>query len=342
MITSAVAMLPKERMLAALRRDTPDKIPTFEWFIDTKVSQAMCGTDDPVEAVERLDVDGVNIRADYEKKWLDSETFLDEWGIVRKLTDDMIPAAMEHPIKDIAKHSEYVFPDPHAPQRFKTLERALESYGDRRAVVLNLRDGFSDMRDLLGYQEALMALVAQKRHFSDLLKRVVEYNLTLAEIAVNRYGIEIVATTDDVCSGRGPIVSPRSYKEIIFPEFRAVIQGFRDLGLYVVKHCDGDVRPFLELWIDAGIHCLDPIDPGGNLDMKEIKEQYGHLICLKGNIDCTGNLVDGTPEQVEEEVRQCIENGGRSGLILSSSNTIHRGVKPENYRAMLDALRKFG
>ena len=29
------------------------------------------------------------------------------------------------------------------------------------------------------------------------------------------------------------------------------------------------------------------------------------------------------------------------GLILSSSNTIHRGVKPENYRAMLDAVRAY-
>ena len=27
-------------------------------------------------------------------------------------------------------------------------------FGDRRAVVFNLRDGFSDMRDLLGYENA--------------------------------------------------------------------------------------------------------------------------------------------------------------------------------------------
>ena len=341
-IIQEIAMLPKERMLVALRRETPDKIPTFEWFIDTSVMQKMCGTDDPIEAVERLDIDGVNIRADYTKKWVDSETFLDEWGIVRKLTGDMIPASLEHPIKDITKQAEYVFPDPHSPERFKTLERAVEYYGDRRAIILNLRDGFSDMRDLLGYQEALMALVAEKQHFSDLLKRVVEYNLTLAEIAVKRYDIQIVATTDDVCSARGPLLSPKSYKETIFPEFRAVVQGFRSLGLFVVKHCDGNVRAFLDLWVEAGINCLDPIDPGGNLDMREIKEQYGHLICLKGNIDCTGHLVSGTPEQVAEEVRECIEKGGKNGLILSSSNTIHRGVKPENYRAMLDALRQFG
>jgi uroporphyrinogen decarboxylase len=335
-------MTPKDRILAALRRETPEKIPTFEWFIDSNVTKILCGTEDAVEAVERLDIDGLNVRADYEKKWLDESSFIDEWGVTRKVTNDMIPATREHPIKDITKQSDYRFPDPYASERFKTLERALNTYGDRRAVIFNLRDGFSDMRDLLGYQEALITLVSEKKHFIELLKRAVDYNLMLAEIAVKRYDIKIVATTDDVWSARGPLVSPRSYKEVIFPLFRDVIQGFRSLNLFVIKHCDGDVRPFIDLWIDAGIHCLDPIDPNGNLDMKEIKEKYGHLLCLKGNIDCTGYLTNGTAEQVEEEVRICIEKGGKSGLILSSSNTIHRGVKPDNYRAMLQALRKFG
>ena len=43
-----------------------------------------------------------------------------------------------------------------------------------------------------------------------------------------------------------------------------------------------------------------------------------------------------------DEVRRCIRDGGPKGLIVSSSNTIHRGVKPANYQAMLDALREFG
>jgi uroporphyrinogen decarboxylase len=96
------------------------------------------------------------------------------------------------------------------------------------------------------------------------------------------------------------------------------------------------------MWLEAGIDCLDPIDPGGGLDMGEMKKLYGNRICLKGNIDCTGHLCDGTPEQVEEEVRICIEKGGRSGFIISSSNTIHRGVKPENFQAMLQAVWRYG
>jgi uroporphyrinogen decarboxylase len=46
---------------------------------------------------------------------------------------------------------------------------------------------------------------------------------------------------------------------------------------------------------------------------------------------------------VAAEVRDCISGGAPGGgFILSSSNTIHRGVKPANFQAMLDAARKFG
>jgi uroporphyrinogen decarboxylase len=76
--------------------------------------------------------------------------------------------------------------------------------------------------------------------------------------------------------------------------------------------------------------------------LDEIHAKYGDKICLKGNIDCKGALCSGTPEEVALEVKDAIQQAGKSGYILSSSNTIHRGVKPENYRAMLNALRLYG
>ena len=335
-------MTPKDRLLTALRRGIPDRIPVFEWFIDDAVSHALCGSTDPIEVVERLDLDAVNVRADYEKTWKDDTTYVDEWGIERKLTGDVLPAVMNTSIPEIAAHADFVFPAIDAPHRFKTLERAIEKYGGHRGIVLNLRDGFSDMRDLLGYENALMTILIDKKHYTDLMKRVVEYNVALAAVAVKRYGVQIVATTDDVATGRGPIIKPKVYAEMIAPHFKEVIQGYKSLGLIVIKHSDGDIRAYLDSWLEAGIDCLDPIDPGGGLDMAEMKKQYGDRICLKGNIDCTGHLCDGTPEQVDEEVRICIEKGGRAGLIVSSSNTIHRGVRPENFRAMIDAVWKYG
>jgi uroporphyrinogen decarboxylase len=50
-----------------------------------------------------------------------------------------------------------------------------------------------------------------------------------------------------------------------------------------------------------------------------------------------------TEKETIEETKECLSKampGG--GYILSSSNSIHSAVKPENYLAMLDALKKFG
>jgi uroporphyrinogen-III decarboxylase len=91
------------------------------------------------------------------------------------------------------------------------------------------------------------------------------------------------------------------------------------------------------------VHCNHDNTHNVSMCMKDMKSRYGQQICLKGNIDCTAALCTGTEEEVILEVQRCLDEAASgSGLILSSSNTIHRGVKPENYRAMLNALRKYG
>jgi uroporphyrinogen decarboxylase len=327
-------------MCTAIKRGTPDRIPTFEWFIDPGVGKALTGSSDAMDIVERLDIDGINIRPDYTKKFLDDKTFEDEWGNRRQLTGDCIAAVIAQPMTDITQHQHFTFPDVKADHRFETLRKAVERFGDSRSIIWNLRDGFSDLRDLLGYEEALMAPLLEPEATREFLDRVVDFNLALAAEAVRRFGIKIIATTDDVAMNAGPLFSDDCYREVIYPSFRKVIQGYKALGCLTVKHCDGDVRPLVDLWIDAGIDCLDPIDPGAGLTMRDMKTKYGDRIALKGNIDCVKTLCTGTPEEVKAEVRQALADAGPSGLILSSSNTIHRGVKPENYRAMLEELRR--
>lgn len=331
-----------ERILAALARQRPDQVPTFEWFIDESVGRALTGSGEALEIVDRLDLDGINIRPDYGKKFVDEKTFVDEWGIRKQLTGDCIPAVMASPIRDITRHRDYVFPDPEAPGRLATLARAARRFGGRRAVVFNIRDGFSDLRDLLGYETALVAPLAWPEACAELLDRIADYNIALARRAARELGIRIVATTDDVAMASGPLFSPGQYFEFIGPSFKKAMAGFKEAGCLIIKHCDGDVRPLADFWVEAGIDALDPIDPGAGLEMAAMKAQYGDRICLKGNVDCVRTLCTGTAEEVREEVRQCLAQGGPEGLILSSSNTIHRGVKPENYRVMLEALREFG
>jgi uroporphyrinogen decarboxylase len=111
----------------------------------------------------------------------------------------------------------------------------------------------------------------------------------------------------------------------------------------VIKHTDGDLWPIIDMIIDSGISCLDPIDPQAGMDLTEVKEKYGDRVALKGNVDCAQTLSYGTVEEVIAETKEVIRKGGPGGgFILSSSNSIHASVKPENYMAMLDTLREYG
>lgn len=336
-------MNAKERIMRALRRQEPDRIPTFEWDIHPQVGRALTGSGDILDIVERLDLDGVAVRPDYARRTVSESVYVDEWGSRRQMTGEMIHVITENPIRALEDHRRYAFPDPRAPHRLRTLERAVERFADRRAVILNVRDVFSDIRDLVGYENALVALLTARDAFAGLLDRVIEYNRSLARVARERYGIAIIATTDDIADSRGLIFSPAVLREFLGPRFREVIRGFKELGYLCIKHCDGNIHGVLDYWIDAGIDCIDPVDPNAGMDLADLKKRFGERICLKGNINCEKSLVSGTEEEVRLEVKGCIEQAGRGGgYILSSSNTIHSGVKPENYRVMLESLRRYG
>ena len=66
-------------------------------------------------------------------------------------------------------------------------------------------------------------------------------------------------------------------------------------------------------------------------------------MALKGNVDCAQTLTFGSPEEVVEATKAALRQGmPGGGFILSSSNSIHSAVKPENYMAMLKTLQDFG
>jgi len=152
-----------------------------------------------------------------------------------------------------------------------------------------------------------------------------------------------VWTGDDYAFNTGPFMSPDSFAELFHPGLCQVAEGFKELGLPFIKHCDGNIWPIIDMMVDAGISCLDPIDPQGGMDLAEVKAACGDRVALKGNVDCAQVLTYGTPDEVVAATRQTLRQGAPGGgYILSSSNSIHSAVRPENYLAMLQTLRQDG
>jgi uroporphyrinogen decarboxylase len=289
-----------------------------------------------------MDLDAVCVNLNYKKTKLDDGFILDEWGVLQKHSGEEHSMPVKGCIETLDDFKKYQAPDPHLPERFKSLEEALKKYSGKKAVILHLNDVVTLPRNLLGYEQFLMATMAEPELVSELVEFSVQINLELAKEAVRR-GVKIVYTGDDYAFNTGPLVSPIIFKVLFYPALCKVVNGFHDLGLYVIKHTDGLLWPIIDLIIYSGIDCLDPIDPQAGMDLLTVKQKYGDRIALKGNVDCAQTLTFGTQEEVIAETKQCLINGSPcGGYILSSSNSIHSGVKPENYLAMLETHKKYG
>jgi uroporphyrinogen decarboxylase len=338
-----VEMTSEERVLRVLQRGQPDRVPHFEWLVDHRVREALCpGAKDHNDFAVQIGQDAVIADPIFKKERVGTNRWHSEWGYISQDTAEEHGIEVESPIKTLADFERYTPPDAHQSWRYAAVEDVLETYKGHKAVIVHLNDVFSLPRYLMGMQNLLMAIVAEPELVKALVEMSVNINLELAKEIAAR-GAKIVYTGDDYAYNKGPLMSPKHFREFFYPGLCRVMQGYKELGLYVIKHTDGNLWRILDMIIDSGIDCLDPIDPQAGMDLGEVKAKYGDRIALKGNVDCAQLMTFGTPDEVVEATKEALRKGmPGGGFILSSSNSIHSAVKPENYLAMLETLREYG
>ncbi|MCL2104801.1 MAG: hypothetical protein FWH21_07080 [Kiritimatiellaeota bacterium] len=339
---STKEMTSAERVMTVLRNGEPDRIPHFEWIIDKRIRHALCPGASLEEFTVRMGLDAMLTDPDFKTEQVAPNRFKNEWGIVVERGTEQHATVVKPAIETLEDFLKYEPPDPYAPGRFASLEKLVERYKGKYAICLHLNDVFSIPRNLMGFEELLVASMLEPELVRKLAEMSADLNIQFAQEAA-RLGADFVFTGDDYCSDTNSFLAPESFRELMFPSLKKVFKGFRDAGLPLIKHSDGNVMPLLDMILEAGIDCLDPIDPMGGMDMAVMKRQYGDRIALKGNVNCATTLVNGTAEEVVQEtlgvIRAAAEGGG---LIISSSNSIHSSVNPLNYLAMLSTIKAYG
>lgn len=334
-------MTGRERILRTLNLQEPDRVPTMEWVISPGLMQELCGTTSDLAFARRMGLDGVAVGIDMKTTPVDDRHIKDEWGITR-VTYDEYPNPVGFPIETMDDLDHLQIPDPDAPYRFDKIKRALAEVGDEICVVPRVRDVFSQPRDLMGFENFLISFYEEPELAEYLMKISADYSCRICEHLVD-LGIEVIVIGDDYANNDALLMNPVMFREQVMPHLSRLIRHAKKLGLKVIKHSDGDLRAILQDLLDTGIDCLDPIDERGNMHLAELKKQYGSRIAFKGNVDCVSTLVDQPLEQVRMETARCILNGSiGGGHIISSSNSIHSGIRPDNYKFFIETVHELG
>jgi uroporphyrinogen decarboxylase len=333
--------------MTALAGGIPDRVPHIEIdILPHVINQIMPGAS-VLDFFEEFDIDGICVFYDLLYQDVAKDIKKDCFGIHRNFkemhgefpfpVEPLVPRDMD-PLKFL---DTYEMPKP-CPENLQTLQATLDRLKGKKAVGFIMHTNLIYPSFFRGFDELMLDYYINPEFALRLGDMFADFFIELEEMAFDM-GADFVLDGEDYAGTKSLWMSGEMLERFCLPGLRRAIDTAHKKGAPFVKHCDGAIMPILDLLVEQKIDCLNPIEPAAGMDLGVVKKLIGDKVSLWGNVDCAHLLTFGTPEQVREATIQCIKDAApNGGYILSSSNTIHEAVPPENFLMMNKTVREFG
>lgn len=272
------------------------------------------------------------------------------FGVKVEHHPDSTPTLKTPAVQELAEVFKLKVPNPHTDGRMPVYLEAIQRLAHRFSGQVAIRapgtGPFSLASHVLGTERFLIELkMAQKdpggsieRALLHLMEQTTTALIAFAKACLES-GAHIVQAGDSLASI--DMISPRMYHQWAFPferrffaELNAHAQRYDAMTLL---HICGNTTPVLELMADTGAQILE-LD--SKVDLRVAKAKVGKRVCLMGNLDPVGVLLQGSVSEVEQAARQAIADAGPGGgFILGSGCEVPPATPPPNIQAMVKAAR---
>jgi uroporphyrinogen decarboxylase len=348
-------MQRKERFLSAVNRQPVDRVPMFDFLFQEPMYAALIGhkpgsynAPDAVACALALEHDAVWIPfggfSGFQPQILSDKTYIDEWGTTYQKDDAAWPidAPIDYPIKSRSDLKKYQPPDPTLPGRDGEILAALAMDNDGLAITGGVGGPFSVTWNLMGYERIAVSLYDDPDLVTSVFKIAVAFGKEAARRSVAA-GVHAMWISEDLGDSMRSLVRLAHFQKYVLPHFHELVDYIAGLGVPVLLHSCGHIQDFLPDLAQTKISALHPLQRTAGMDLAQIKAQYGHRLCLIGNIDSSRTLPFGSPAEVKAEVRAAIATAAPGwGYVLASDHSLHDGIPLENILALKESGLAFG
>jgi uroporphyrinogen decarboxylase len=346
------AMTPRERWLAVLSRQKPDRLPMEYWGTAeaTRSVTKHLGCAGWWEMCDRLHIDPVVpvipryvgppleegqdfYRCGFENVDYGTGTYQEciHHPLARYDSIEAIEAGYTWPTADWFDYSVV-----------RDQIRGKEQYPIRGGGS----EPFLTYTRLRGLERAYLDLIAHPELVHYCLQRLFDFchddTLRIYEEIPGQVTMTFVS--EDFGSQENLLFSPNTIREFFIPHMKRMIDLVHQGGAHVFFHSDGAIRPIIPDMIEAGIDILNPIQwRSRGMDRERLKQDFGDDVILHGGVDNQFTLAFGSVQDVREEVLYNIDVLGKNGgYILAPCHNIQAASPPENVVAMYEAGYEYG
>ena len=289
-------MNPRENYLALLAHEDTDYMPC--WLTDA----AVCGSQ--LETFENGPVEGG--LDGFGNGWIPTSSA----GGQPALDPTIVP------ISDVCDwESQIIIPDPDdfdweglAQKQLGAVDRSMKvvEYHSWNSVFLRFTH-------LLGFEEALCAMVEEPEASGDLMDAIVDHKIRLLERAKRYFDPDTYVHYDDVATEKMTFMSPEAYRDLIKPRHKRLNQAAADMGIVPQQHCCGYCTEIVPDFIEEGAATWQAAQPSN--DIAQIIRDLGDRLSVIGGYDTQGRpgAFDVTDEEIVAEVDRCIDAYGAFG-----------------------------
>lgn len=353
-------MIPRERVLTALGRVEPDRVPLFYRDapeVEKRLIREL-GRRDREDLLRFLEIDFRWVGPAYVGPPLEDEQSgrkRDIWGVPHKYVPFSNTAGYweveTHPLKDCDNPDD--LDDYRWPSLdwfdFSTLKDQIVQYDN--FAIMTAPDYSSPgilqspIQKLVGDEKSLIDIAANPDFFDALVSRILDFQLPFIDRMLSSAGgrIDFFRIGDDFGTQRALLIGRPMWRERIRPALRAMVDVAARHGAHCYLHSCCAVRDLIADFVDIGIEVLDPVQVQAmGMEPKSLKTQYGNTICFSGGVDEQQLLREGTPRQVREGIFQLLEDmAGGGGFFVGPTHNLQDDIPTENILAMYEAARDF-
>lgn len=335
-------MNAKERVMAVLNHQKPDRMPCF-----TANSTV---TYDQMEKVGAYWPEGHDYAEPMAKQAMAAYTVLG-FDVVRAPFDQMteaealgakvksggtkgIPGMAEPPVYTIDDTPPKELPADYLsrgriPELLKAITIMKKELGDEVLIEAGIIGPFSIAAYLLGVTKTLKASLKAPDKLLPFLEISEKAGTALAHALIDA-GADIIANEDMTASP--DIIMPKSYHDLVY-QFQA--KQFEEIKVPTILHICGDVGSIIEWEGKSGPDILS-IEPA--TDLKLAREIVGPKPIFMGGADAAKVLFMKTPDEVKAACKEQVEAGIQ---ILAPGCAVAPGTPTENLIAMVEVAKSY-
>ena len=227
------------------------------------------------------------------------------------------------------------------PGRKVNIEDLKRQHPRDRVYPLGVHCGsmIGKIRDMLTFEGLAYACY----DYPEMVEDMVETSCLLVENFLDQVlphiDFDYASGWEDICFKNGPIVSLDFFTAVVVPRYKRIGAKLHKAGIDLwYTDCDGDVRPLLPGFLEAGINCLFPFEVMGGGHPADLMKEFGRELRIMGGFDKI-QMVKGQKE-IKAYMESLVPLVERGGYIPFCDHRCPPDVTPGNYLYYLDLKEK--